>query len=223
MHLGAAGVLSEGPFAVVTDVHSGTVCSLEETLQGEPPIPAECECSFHRLKQRQERCAAFSLASAHEAEECTKDFCELCCILKVARMRKKKNTEARICICVQVSVRSPSASPGEDRTQLVSFIEYTEVFFRRLPAVADLNIKESLAAPAASKAEQQTPRAAPAAAAAAAGAAPAAHAPDHRPQPAAAAPAAAAGPVRASYPLVRLPSEEELAAAVAGGQSGRQL
>ncbi|PFH34096.1 hypothetical protein BESB_072480 [Besnoitia besnoiti] len=64
---------------------SGTACLLDESKAGSDPIPPQCGCSFSRLADMKEKCAALSSTStSREAEECSSIPCEICCVMRSA-------------------------------------------------------------------------------------------------------------------------------------------
>nr|PIL98279.1 hypothetical protein TGCOUG_310990 [Toxoplasma gondii COUG] len=80
------GILSTGgPYATIVDVHKGTACLLDESRAGSEPVPPTCGCSFSRLASMKEKCAALSsTATSQEAEECASIPCEICCVMRRA-------------------------------------------------------------------------------------------------------------------------------------------
>ncbi|KAL8455985.1 hypothetical protein Emag_000228 [Eimeria magna] len=91
-------------------------------------------------------------------------------------------------------------------------MEYTEVFYARQPGVAELGIPKNLVAPRplsaqSNRTEDQAARVQQQ------------HMPQ-QPHPLAPTAAAIAAPAKASYPLTRLPSEEELAASLTNHGGG---
>ncbi|KAL8272566.1 hypothetical protein Esti_003455 [Eimeria stiedai] len=258
------GALSDGPFAVVTDVHSGksnskrsnndksiliisnglegTVCSLDEAIHGEPPVPPECECTFHRLSenifekdsnnslklyQSSERSAVLRSRSQvpmkqqsepwRRPNSISEDCCKQDGGIQLAQILLAQHCSEELAENILKAVSREHLAQGQQTCLHIShfqFMEYTEVFYARQPGVAQLGIPKTLVAPRPqsaqpSRTEDQAARVEQ----------------QHKQQqqqllPLAPTAAAIAPPAKASYPLTRLPSEEELAASLANHGGG---
>ncbi|PHJ23777.1 secreted ookinete, partial [Cystoisospora suis] len=179
-------ILNTGPYATIVDVHKGTACLLDESRAGNEPAPPECACSFSRLAAMKEKCAALtSTATAAEAKECANIPCEVCCVMRIKTLRATSVPS----LGQDCKKKCPNSEQVLEVTEDVSV-----PVFRAMMDLTDVNFPPTPAAPTALGV----------------------------PQPAtgsvtlpsgsviSGAPQAPALPTEASYPILRLPSEEDL-------------